>query len=53
LAEPFHENHGPIGLTTDDLSVRITEEETMRADARRDEIAARMWASYQAYLAQI
>jgi hypothetical protein len=51
--EPFNENHGEIGLTPDDLSAGITEEETTQADARRDEIAGWMWRSYQAYLTHI
>ena len=51
--EPFQEYCGPAGLTTADLSVGITEAETAQADARRDDIAARMWASYQVYLAQL
>jgi hypothetical protein len=34
----------------DELSAGISPEETERADARRDDIAKAMWASYQAEL---
>lgn len=51
--EPFQECSGSLGLTTADLSEGITKRETELADARRDEIATQMWASYQAYLAQM
>lgn len=53
LAESFYEFGDSVGPTADDLSLGITEEETTQADARRDEIAAQMWASYQAYLADV
>jgi hypothetical protein len=53
VAEPFKECDSPLGLTADDLSAGITAEETAMADAHRDEIAARMWDSYQIYIAQM
>jgi len=49
--EPFEECGDPFELTAADLSAGITAAETGQANARRDAIAARMWASYQAYLA--
>jgi hypothetical protein len=52
-AEPFCEFCGSFGLTANDLSLGITEEETIQADAWRDEIAAWLWTSYQAYLADV
>lgn len=52
VPEAFHQNDDPMELTADDLSAGITRAETTRANARRDAIAERMWASYQAYLAQ-
>lgn len=52
-AEPFRGYNDPFGPTAEDLSAGIMEDEMVRADARRDEIAAWMWASYQAHLAQI
>jgi len=48
--EPFDECQTPIELTAADLSVGITADETELANTCRDEIAACMWASYQAYL---
>ena len=53
VPEPFQGHHAPSEPTVEDLSVGITEEETVWADAHWDEIAAQMWASYQAHLAQI
>ena len=49
--EPFEECGDPFELTAADISAGITAAETGQANACRDDIAARMWASYQAYLA--
>lgn len=53
VAESFHECKTLIELTTDNLSIGISQEEAVLADARRDEIAARMWAAYQECVGQM